>query len=102
VTDSLNYATWLVSIRGIWRAAQYERILIQERIVAGLAAARKRGRTRRRPLAITGEKLATIIPALDGGLSKAAVCRNFGVKRTTLIGTLAHVGPTGPRRASSQ
>ena len=30
--------------------------------------------------------------ALDGGMSKAAVCRNFGIKRTTLIETLTRVG----------
>ena len=41
---------------------------------------------------ITGEKLDAILAALDGGMSKAAVCRNFGVKRTTLIETLARVG----------
>ena len=35
--------------------AQYERALIQERVVAGLAAARKRGRIGGRPQAITGE-----------------------------------------------
>ncbi|MBO9777308.1 recombinase family protein, partial [Xanthomonas phaseoli pv. dieffenbachiae] len=68
--------------------AQYERALIQERVVAGLAAARRRGRTGGRPLAIVGEKLEAIIAALNGGMSKAAVCRNFGVKRTTLIETL--------------
>jgi len=45
-----------------------------------------------RPLSIVGEKLDAIIAALDGGMSKAAVCRNFGVKRTTLpIETLARV-----------
>ncbi|MGK3148776.1 recombinase family protein, partial [Xanthomonas phaseoli] len=71
--------------------AQYERALIQERVVAGLAAARRRGRTGGRPLAIVGEKLEAIIAALNGGMSKAAVCRNFGVKRTTLIETLERV-----------
>jgi hypothetical protein len=45
-----------------------------------------------RPLAITGEKLEAITAALNGGMSKAAVCRNFGVKRTTLIETLARIG----------
>jgi DNA invertase Pin-like site-specific DNA recombinase len=55
-----------------------------------LAAARKRGRIGGRPQAITGEKLEAIA-ALDGGMSKAAVCRNFSVKRTTLIETLARV-----------
>jgi DNA invertase Pin-like site-specific DNA recombinase len=72
--------------------AQYERALVQERVVAGLAAARRRGRVGGRPIAITGEKLDVIIAALDGGMSKAAVCRNFGVKRTTLIETLARTG----------
>ena len=43
-----------------------------------------------------------IVAALDGGMSKAAVCRNFGVKRTTLIETLARVGWTGSRGASSR
>jgi len=45
-----------------------------------------------RPPAISGEKLAAILAALDGGMSKAAVCRTFGVKRTTLIETLVRVG----------
>ena len=72
--------------------AQYERALIQERVVAGLAAARRRGRIGGRPASIVGEKLDAIVSALDGGMSKAAVCRNFGVKRTTLIETLARVG----------
>jgi hypothetical protein len=31
--------------------------------------------------------LEAVIAALDGGMSKAAVCRNFSVKRTTLIET---------------
>ncbi|WP_425479122.1 hypothetical protein [Xanthomonas populi] len=57
-----------------------------------MAAARKRGRIGGRPQAIIGEKLDAIVAALDGGMSKAAVCRNFGVKRTTLIETLARVG----------
>ena len=72
--------------------AQYERALIQERVVAGLAAAKRRGRIGGRPASIVGEKLDAIVSALDGGMSKAAVCRNFGVKRTTLIETLARVG----------
>ena len=75
--------------------AQYERALIQERVVAGLAAARRRGRIGGRPPAIAGEQLAAIVAALDGGMSKAAVCRTFGVKRTTLIDTLARVRSRG-------
>ena len=80
--------------------AQYERALIQERVVAGLAAARRRGRIGGRPQAITGEKLDALLAALEGGMSKAAVCRNFGVKRTTLLETLARVGWTGSHGAA--
>ncbi len=40
--------------------AQYERALTRERVMAGLAAARRRGRTGGRPLAITCEKLDAI------------------------------------------
>ncbi len=72
--------------------AQYERSLTQERVVAGLQAARRRGRIGGRPQAITGEKLEAITNALGSGMSKAAICRNFGVKRTTLIETLNQVG----------
>ena len=79
--------------------AQYERALIQERVVAGLAAAKRRGRIGGRPPAIAGEKLDAIISALESGMSKAAVCRNFGVKRTTLIETLARANWPGVRES---
>lgn len=82
--------------------AQYERALIQERVVAGLTAARKRGRIGGRPAAIVGEKLDAIIAVLDDGMSKAAVCRNFGVKRTTLIETLARAGWRGAGRTDDE
>lgn len=74
--------------------AQYERALTRERVVAGLAAARRRGRIGGRPAAISGEKLDAVLAALNRGMSKAAVCRNFGVKRTTLLETLARI--SGP------
>lgn len=72
--------------------AQYERALIKERVNAGLEAARRRGRRGGRPLAIPQEKLNVITESLRNGMSKAAVCRTFDVKRSTLIDTLARVG----------
>ena len=75
--------------------AQYERALTKERVTAGLVAARRRGRVGGRPPAITGKKLDSIVVALNGGMSKAAVYRTFGVKRTTLIETIARIGGTG-------
>ena len=59
---------------------------------AGLAAARRRGRHGGRPVVIDSEKLGAVITALDGGASKAAVCRTFGLKRSTLLDTLARAG----------
>lgn len=72
--------------------AQFERALIQERVQAGLAAARRRGRRGGRPVAIDPEKLGAVIASLDGGATKAAVCRTFGIRRSTLIDSLARIG----------
>ena len=72
--------------------AQFERSLIQERVQAGLAAARRRGRHGGRPTALDTEKLAAVTAALDAGATKAAVCRTFGIKRSTLIDSLARIG----------
>jgi DNA invertase Pin-like site-specific DNA recombinase len=72
--------------------AQFERSLVQERVQAGLAAARRRGRRGGRPLAIDAEKLAVVPVALEGGATKAAVCRTFGIKRSTLIDSLTRLG----------
>jgi DNA invertase Pin-like site-specific DNA recombinase len=72
--------------------AQFERSLIQERVQAGLAAARRRGRHGGRPASVDAEKLAAATEALDGGATKAAVCRTFGIKRSTLIDSLARIG----------
>lgn len=75
--------------------AQYERALITERVNAGLEAARRRGRRGGRPLAIPQEKLTVITESLSNGMPKAAVCRTFDVKRSTLIDTLARIGWKG-------
>jgi DNA invertase Pin-like site-specific DNA recombinase len=71
--------------------AQFERALIQERVQAGLAAARRRGRRGGRPAAIDAEKLGAVVAALDAGATKAAACRTFGIKRSTLLDSLARI-----------
>ena len=76
--------------------AQYERALIKERVAAGLAAARRRGRKGGRPPTIDPEKVEQIIQALEGGTSKASVCRSFKGARSTLLDTLRRAGWTGP------
>ena len=64
--------------------AQYERALTRERVIAGLAAAKRRGREGGRPPTIDFEQMEQITAALDGGASKASVCRTFKVARSTL------------------
>ena len=58
--------------------AQYERAL------AGLVAARRRGRVGGRPRLIDQEKFETMIRALEAGATKASLCRTFNVRRSTL------------------
>jgi DNA invertase Pin-like site-specific DNA recombinase len=72
--------------------AQYERALIKERVVAGLEAAKQRGRKGGRPIVINDEKMESILESLNGGSSKASVCRNFGIKRSTLYDALNRKG----------
>jgi DNA invertase Pin-like site-specific DNA recombinase len=77
--------------------AQYERALIQERVKAGISAAKRRGRHSGRPHALDGEKMESVLAALESGTSKATVCRTFNIPRSTLIDSLARVGWTGPK-----
>ena len=79
--------------------AQYERALTRERVIAGLAAAKRRGRQGGRPPPIDPEQIEQIRAALDSGASKASVCRSFKVARSTLLDTLERVGWTASAKA---
>lgn len=48
------------------------------------------------------EKLDAVIRALKSGITKAAVSRTFGVKRSTLLNTLARIGWQGPGRTGTR
>ena len=101
LTEQMDTATphgeLLFSIFGA--LAQYERALTRERVVAGLAAAKRRGRRGGRPPVIDPEQVEQITAALDAGASKASVCRTFKVARSTLLDTLGRVGWSGPAKA---
>lgn len=90
LTEALDTTTpsgeLLFQVSGV--LAQLERSLISERVTAGLKTARSRGGVGGRPRAIESEKLEVILEATDSGVSKASICRTFGVKRSTLTGTL--------------
>ena len=72
--------------------AQFERALITERVNAGRAAAKRRGRTAGRPRSLDEEQIEQIVAALDGGASKASVCRAFKVPRSTLLNNPDRIG----------
>ncbi|AFC71702.1 recombinase family protein [Rickettsia australis] len=90
ITEQMDTTTphgeFLFSVFGA--LAQYERALTKERIMAGLKSAKKRGKTGGRPRVISPEKMQAISEALKSGTSKAAICRTFNVKRTTLYNNL--------------
>ena len=97
LTEQMNTDTphgeLLFSIFGA--LAQYERALTRERVMAGLAAARRRGRRGGRPPTLDPEQIEQITAALGGGATKASVCRSFKVARSTLLDTLKRSGWVG-------
>jgi DNA invertase Pin-like site-specific DNA recombinase len=64
--------------------AEFERSLIKERTVAGLAAARQRGRVGGRPRAMTDDKVAAAKKLLASGSSPREVADVVGVSVPTL------------------
>lgn len=82
---------------GIFAAlAEFERALISERTVAGLASARARGRTGGRPYKMTPAKIRLAMAAMGHKDTKVgALCAELGITRQTLY---RHVSPTGELR----
>ena len=76
--------------------AEFERELIRERTMAGLEAARARGRKGGRPAKMTREKVrqASVLLA-DPSTDVSAVCETLGVSKSTLY---TYVGPDGTVR----
>jgi len=64
--------------------AQMERRLIQERTLAGLEAARARGRVGGRPRALSAEQAQEVRRMRSDGRSLTQVAAMFGVSRTTV------------------
>ncbi len=69
--------------------------LVLERTMAGLAAARARGRVGGRPPTMTAEKLDVARQLLAAGQSKTRVAATIGVSRPTLYEHLARTSGTG-------
>jgi DNA invertase Pin-like site-specific DNA recombinase len=76
--------------------AEFERDLIRERTVAGLAAARARGRKGGRKFALTKAQVRLAQAAMgERDTSVSALCVELGIQRATLY---RYVGPNGELR----
>jgi DNA invertase Pin-like site-specific DNA recombinase len=64
--------------------ADFERGLIQERTIAGLEAARKRGRIGGRPKKLTDKKLADARQMVEGGMTMQRAADLLGVSKSTI------------------
>ena len=86
---------------GIFAAlAEFERELISERTVAGLAAARARGRKGGRPFTMTPAKIRLAAASMGKPDTNVAdLCTELGISRQTLY---RHVSPTGDIRPDGQ
>lgn len=81
--------------------AEFERKLIQERTLAGLEAARKRGRLGGRPSALTKKQVKLAQSALANPDTVASdLCDQLGVSKTTLYKYVAPSGTLRPRGES--
>ena len=82
---------------GIFAAlAEFERALISERTIAGLVAARARGRTGGRPYKMTAAKVRLAMAAMGQKETHVGdLCKELGVTRQTLY---RHVSPSGELR----
>jgi DNA invertase Pin-like site-specific DNA recombinase len=78
--------------------AQYERSLIQERVNAGLQAARRRGRVGGRPRRLDDEKIEAANSLLETGMTVSAAARSVGVPRSTLVDSLERSTPSTEKR----
>ena len=86
---------------GIFAAlAEFERALISERTIAGLAAARARGRSGGRPFKMTPAKVRLAMAAMGQKETKVGdLCKELGITRQTLY---RHVSPAGELRGDGE
>lgn len=86
---------------GIFAAlAEFERELISERTIAGLASARARGRKGGRPYKMTPAKVRLAMASMgQPGTKVGELCTELGVTRQTLY---RHVSPTGELREAGR
>ncbi len=100
--DDSPMATLLLSVMGAF--AEFERALIRERQLEGIAAAKLRGVYKGRKPKLTLELVVDLRARAAAGEPKAALAREFGISRETLYQYLRAVpseAPTAPNPGSS-
>jgi DNA invertase Pin-like site-specific DNA recombinase len=75
-------ANLLLSVMGAF--AEFERSLIKERQLEGIAQAKKRGAFKGRKQSLSQGEVAAMHQRIASGMSKAQVAREFGISRQTL------------------
>jgi len=85
---------------GIFAAvAEFERDLIRDRVLAGLTAARARGRTGGRKPKLSPAQQELVVQMARGGTAVTTIARQLGCARQTVYKTLAQAPadtPTAP------
>ncbi len=90
--DDTAMATLLLSIMGSF--AEFERSLIRERQLEGIAQAKRRGVYRGRQRAISDDQFPVISRRIEDGETKATIARDYGISRETLYQFLRRHGPS--------
>ena len=72
----------MLSVMGAF--AEFERALIKERQLEGIAMAKRRGAFKGRKKSLSQAEVAEILQRIEAGMSKAQVAREFGISRETL------------------
>jgi DNA invertase Pin-like site-specific DNA recombinase len=80
--DDSPMANLLLSVMGAF--AEFERALIRERQIEGIALAKQAGAYKGRKRAMTAEKIAEIRTRVANNEKKAQIARDMGISRETL------------------
>jgi len=83
-------ANLLLSVMGAF--AEFERSLIKERQMEGIALAKKRGAYKGRKASLSQEQVDEIKIRVDNGDKKSHIARDFGISRETLYQYLRRKG----------
>ncbi|APD36559.1 recombinase family protein [Burkholderia pseudomallei] len=81
----LTSAAGRMTMQVLNAVAEFERDLLIERTHAGIARAKAEGKAMGRPSALSDEQRADVLRELDVGASVAALARQFGTSRQTIM-----------------